>query len=79
MNPDCTHGCTQGFVSCLVFAIILLGVTQYPVAELQHVFKGGIALIAQILQLQNGSVFAICKCRFENAKDLTTHTPSTHS
>lgn len=47
---------------------------QYPVAELQHVFKWGITLITQILQFQNGPILVICKCRFQNAKDLTKHT-----
>lgn len=58
------------FSSCLVLAIVLLRVAQYPVAELQHVFKGSIALITQILQLQYGPLLTFCKCCFQNAKDL---------
>lgn len=36
--------------TCLVLAIVLLGVAQDPVAESQHVLEVSVALVSQILQ-----------------------------
>lgn len=56
--------------TCLVLAIVLLGVTQDPVAESQHVLEVSIALVSQILQPQYWTITLICERSFENTKDL---------
>lgn len=56
--------------TCLVLAVVLLGVTQDPVAESQHVLEVRIALVSQILQPQDWTVTLICERSLENTKDL---------
>lgn len=56
--------------TCLVLAIVLLGVAQHPVAESQHVLEVSIALISQILQLQHRTIALVCERSLQDAKDL---------
>lgn len=56
--------------TCLVLAIVLLGVAQDPVAESQHVLKVSITLVSQILQPQYWPITLICERSLQNTKDL---------
>lgn len=56
--------------TCLVLAVVLLGVAQHPVAESQHVLEVSIALVSQILQPQYWTITLICERSLENTKDL---------
>lgn len=56
--------------TCLVLAIVLLRVSQHPVAESQHVLEVSIALVPQILQLQHWTVTLITEWSFQDAKYL---------
>lgn len=63
-------GPAQRRETCLVLAIVLLGVAQDPVAESQHVLEVSIALVSQILQPQYWTITLICERSLENTKDL---------
>lgn len=56
--------------TCLVLAIVLLGVAQDPVAEPQHVLEVSIALVSQILQPQHWTITLVCERSLEDAEDL---------
>lgn len=56
--------------TCLVLAIVLLGVAQDPVAESQHVLEVSVALVSQILQPQYWTITLICERGLQNSKDL---------
>lgn len=62
--------------TCLVLAIVLLGVAQHPVAESQHVLEVSVALISQILQLQHRTITLVCERSLQDAKDLEGTKPA---
>lgn len=56
----------------LVFAVVLLRVTQNPVTQSANVPEGGVALVGQLLQSQHGSVAAVCERGLQELEDLNT-------
>lgn len=62
--------------TCLVLAVVLLGVAQDPVTEPQHVFEVSISLVSQILQPQYWTIALIREGSLQNPKDLEGQTGS---
>lgn len=56
----------------LVFAVVLLRVTQNAVAQSADVSEGGMTLVSQLLQTQHGSVSTVCEWRLQQLEDLNT-------
>ena len=61
--------------TCLVLAIVLLGVAEHPVAESQHVLEVSVALVSQILQLKHWTIALVCERSLQDAKDLEEQKP----
>lgn len=56
----------------LVLAIVLLRVTQNPVAEATDVSEGGMTLVSQLLQPQHGPIPTVCEWSLQQLEDLHT-------
>lgn len=70
MVPPLLNAGRERRETCLVLAIVLLGVAQDPVAESQHVLEVCIALVPQILQPQYWTITLIGERSLEDTKDL---------
>lgn len=70
LNEHSTSDLCTRRKTCLVLAIVLLGVAQHPVAEPQHVLEVGVALVAQILQLEHRTLALIRERSLQDAEDL---------
>lgn len=75
MQSPLKGGDAQRWETCLVLAVVLLGVAQDPVAESQHVLEVSVALVSQILQPEHWTIPLVCEGSLENTKDLERQRP----